>query len=132
MVEYSLYDVADAVRKRVAKNPDFVYKPGHYPNCMISCIYTESSGEPSCLIGRGLADVGDPVPAWDANRIYGSRARETNRFGQGAWEDYYPNLSENEEKVAFWLRQVQIHQDRELPWARCIFSADATHPYPPR
>jgi len=133
-MSYTLDDLIKAVRETAAERPDYVYQRQSYNNHQSVCVYTEPDGTPSCLIGCGLAKVGDPVPAWDEELRYDSAVDlELAIFGSGAWLRYY-GISDwfSEDKLVrdkiSWLGTVQNQQDCRATWAEAVETADRQYP----
>jgi hypothetical protein len=128
-LNYTLFDLVDAVREAAAENPDFVYARRDFPNCEGVCTYTMSDGTPDCIIGVGLAKCGDPVPAWDEQKFYRiSKDREIAGFAKRVWDDYFNPTSESEYIAFNWLACVQTRQDAGEAWGEAIEVANSRFP----
>lgn len=90
-------------------NPEFIYIPEDGE----SCLYTHSNGEPGCIIGRGLAEMGSQIP-YDHDWNFGTVVDSLIHHGLivGDWED------------RLWLQTVQSEQDYRTPWGEAVHIAN--------
>ena len=102
-----------SVRKFAAERPDYVYRNAddNHPQ-RSGCVYFTNDGQPSCLIGHALADLGllSAQPelfngSWIANVV--------KEYG---WEIDSRELE--------WLVDVQNYQDALKTWGRAVALAD--------
>lgn len=115
-------DLVNAIREVAEANPDFVYRA---PSVHELCVYVDE-GQPSCLVGHGLwnlglinetFDNGEPYWAKDANPNYQSVCDVLDRLG--LWDQMT-------EAQRVWVGVAQSTQDDSLSWGTSIRRADET------
>ncbi|SIL73749.1 Uncharacterised protein [Mycobacteroides abscessus subsp. abscessus] len=103
------------VRRIAAANPDFVYEAQPdpvFPGGRL-CRYVHN-GEPSCLIGKALWELGL------INSVFETNAKNVSAFGQ-----IYKGLGLALDHWELdWLIEVQRAQDFQTAWGRAVESAD--------
>lgn len=96
------------VRDKASEAPDFIYRmPPEHGTCM----YVHN-GQPSCLIGHGLAGAGIRVPS------------RHNACTIGALVDFMELPIDFDEVT--WLRAAQSQQDRNRTWGDAVAYADTS------
>lgn len=104
-------DFTAAIEKAVAdKGADYVYNPDDSR----SCVYTED-GEPSCIIGTALVNLGfEPNPDWD-------NPMQTDKLLEDTTADtilpYFFDIPEN---VVVAARRAQVDQDNGSTWGTAL------------
>ena len=116
--------LAVKVREIVARDPHFVYKtpPVAEPFTSEYCRYAYK-GEPSCLIGRGLYELGVPIEELDA-LDEGSHGEATIYSAA-----YAIAIGRHHDEVlrdlnVRWLDRMQNDQDNGVPYGLALHSAD--------
>jgi hypothetical protein len=116
MVEdISILELENAVREIAAQEPDFVYTRAVIDNVdNTACIYFDTDGCPSCLIGQGLSKLG--VTRGDLEELENGAnfmaIGELLGFSHGA-------------DSMRWLSDVQFFQDSGYSWGSAVERADA-------
>ena len=104
--------LVSVVRRLAEQNSDFVYIPESGVGG--ACLYTHSDGEPGCIIGCGLAEMGISIPHnSELNRMTGV----DSLCEQGI-------IQVTDPRVRHWLCGVQSCQDSALSWGKSVESTD--------
>ena len=111
MKNISYEELFDAIKKRVDERPDFVYPAG-------DCKY-QKDGEPSCLIGCALFDLG--VPISNLSRL----DQHNNNTGKAA--EFINNFDipdfRFEQRALALAGRVQSNQDSRYSWREALRDA---------
>lgn len=123
MENITIENVVAEVRKLASEQPDFNYMSQSPDQSDTGCSYLGAvigvEGGQGCIVGQALTRLG--VPAVVLREHEGSGARHVIaalRETAGAY------MTEAEHVLAYWLGNVQAHQDRGDPWAEAVALAD--------
>lgn len=108
-------DFTAALEKAVAdKGADYVYyNPDHGRNC----VYT-SNGEPSCIVGTALVNLGfEPNPDWD-NPFHPEAGVDED---DTAADTILPRFFDIPENVVLAACRAQLVQDTGGTWGAALF-----------
>lgn len=100
------------VEQIAALRPDFVYEWPLEGNG--SCLYTHANGEPGCIIGHGLAELGYHIPYEDEDNV-----------GTGVSTLYAMGIIIGSMDDRNWLIKVQNEQDCGISWGRAVEIANS-------
>jgi hypothetical protein len=103
-----LLEAAVLIGQIIEGHEDFVYR---IPDGELSCVYTDASGNPSCIIGKLLYRLGVELPGYEAPE--NSKAIYT----VGHLKKLFTT-----EALEF-LMKIQMNQDSSVPWGECVESA---------
>lgn len=120
----SLEDLVQEVREIAENNPDFVYFEDKTPNPYGPgrCYYTKDS-RPSCIIGRALFNLGISIETLRSMDVDDN----DNLFGTGISNFFRPETKLDSDRM-HWLSHVQVEQDAEIPWGRCVETGNKQFP----
>ncbi len=110
MIDFTTIDPQELISKTreiASANPDFVYYSDEYKGHR-ACRYTEKNGEPGCIFGHALKEMGIDIPFESEVNI------------QGIWNLGIPFTSAQEN----WACYVQDHQDLGLSWLIAVIYSD--------
>lgn len=112
MIHYTYEDVLLSLKEIVhAKGEDYIY-----PRAREGCVYFESDGQPSCLIGhfmyeQGLVTHDDAHNYEDSNAEHAAAAMEANE------------IASFDERAIVLMQEAQENQDWGRPWGASLASA---------
>lgn len=107
-------DLAQAIREVVAENPDEIYeKPVREGDLNSLCVYFDDEGNPSCLIGQGLARCGMTYTILD-------------NLNAEAVDELFDEGVINEGAIPReWFTILQDMQDMQHSWGASLEEADS-------
>lgn len=116
--------LAVKIREIVARDPDFVYEvPGEEGSYVdATCLYAYKGG-PSCLIGRGLHELGVPIEQLVAldTSPYGSATTYSEAYARAIGR----RVTEvTRDRNVRWLDKIQYDQDSGVPYGTALDNAD--------
>lgn len=109
-------EVIEALQKIVTASPDYVYTP---PGDTGWCLYSYN-GDPSCLVGQALAEVGVPIDALESFNPGGKYGEDVGLIASNA--AIILGLAKS---TGVYLQVAQKVQDNGKPWGEALAAAEA-------
>jgi len=111
--EVTALELETEIRAIVQENPDTVYNTPVIDNAgNKACVYFDAEGNPSCLIGHGLAKLGITLEDMSDSENFMAIAELLNDWNSTPASE------------TCWLRNVQAYQDCGETWDGAVKKAD--------